>query len=167
VKSKIESASELNTKLILNEMNQVELLLDLLEHEDVLVGVMASEILTKMHAVASDELEQTIQDCPAGLTKLLNRMPDRSREEVSNQAIILIQQLTASNEEMKKTVAFNEVSFLSLVHTFSFICPPLQPFSFLPLPLHSALPSPFPSRCPPLPCPGLIGFRNHLWDHPS
>lgn len=110
VKTKQENGSELNTKLILTEMSQVELLLDLLEHEDVLVGVMASDILTRMHSVASKELEQTIQDCPAGLTKLLNRMPDRSREEVSNQAIILIQQLTSSNEEMKKTVAFNEVS---------------------------------------------------------
>jgi hypothetical protein len=95
-------------------MVHVELLLDLLEHDEVLIGVMASEILMKMHSVASDVLERRIQDCPAGLTKLLNRMPDRSREEVSNQAIILIQQLTATNEEMKKTVAFNEVRENSL-----------------------------------------------------
>lgn len=109
VKSKVSNAAELNTKIIVQEMNHVELLLDLLEHENVLIGVMASEILTSMHAVARNDLEKTIQDCPAGLTKLLNRMPDRSREEVSNQAIILIQQLTSRNEEMKKTVAFNEV----------------------------------------------------------
>jgi len=43
------------------------------------------------------------------MTKLLQRLPDRSREEVSNQAILLVQQLTAKNEEMKKTVVFNEV----------------------------------------------------------
>jgi hypothetical protein len=44
-----------------------------------------------------------------GMIKLLQRLPDSSREEVRNQAIVLIQQLTTSNEEMKKTVVFNEV----------------------------------------------------------
>jgi hypothetical protein len=43
------------------------------------------------------------------MNKLLQRLPDSSREEVRNQAIVLIQQLTSSNEEMKKTVVFNEV----------------------------------------------------------
>ena len=44
-----------------------------------------------------------------GMNKLLQRLPDRNREEVSNQAIVLVQQLTVQNEEMKKTVVFNEV----------------------------------------------------------
>lgn len=48
-----------------------------------------------------------------GMTKLLLRLPDRGREEVSNQAIVLVQQLTVQNEEMKKTVVFNEVSILA------------------------------------------------------
>jgi hypothetical protein len=43
------------------------------------------------------------------MTKLLNRLPDSSREEVRNQALLLLQQLTNKNEEMKKTMAFNEV----------------------------------------------------------
>lgn len=45
------------------------------------------------------------------MNKLLQRLPDSSREEVRNQAIVLIQQLTSTNEEMKKTVVFNEVRF--------------------------------------------------------
>jgi hypothetical protein len=44
-----------------------------------------------------------------GMMKLLQRLPDSSREEVRNQAIVLIQQLTTTNEELKKTVVFNEV----------------------------------------------------------
>ena len=44
-----------------------------------------------------------------GMIKLLQRLPDGSREEVRDQAIVLVQQLTAQNEEMKKTVVFNEV----------------------------------------------------------
>ncbi len=48
------------------------------------------------------------------MNKLLQRLPDNSREEVRNQAIILIQQLTSKNEEMKKTVGFNEVSLIGI-----------------------------------------------------
>lgn len=50
-----------------------------------------------------------------GMNKLLQRLPDSSREEVRNQAIVLIQQLTSLNEEMKKTVVFNEVQ-ITLLH---------------------------------------------------
>ncbi len=44
------------------------------------------------------------------MSKLLRRLPDSSREEVRDQAIVLIQQLTANNEEMKKNVVFQEVA---------------------------------------------------------
>lgn len=109
VNPKYGRAASDNAAILLNDVMTIELLLDLLEHEDGLVAVMASEILTNIHSLESCRLESMIQKCPAGMTKLLNRVPDRSREEVSNQAIILIQQLTVSNEEMKKAVAFNEV----------------------------------------------------------
>jgi hypothetical protein len=49
------------------------------------------------------------------MNKLLQRLPDSSREEVRNQAIVLVQQLTAQNEEMKKTVVFNEVRLHELL----------------------------------------------------
>ena len=89
-------------------MSYVELLMDLLEHEDLTVGVMASQIMTELHSLDGPLLESQIQKCPDGMNKLLQRLPDTSREEVRNQAIVLIQQLTSKNEEMKKTVAFNE-----------------------------------------------------------
>jgi hypothetical protein len=57
-----------------------------------------------------------------GMNKLLQRLPESSREEVRNQAIVLVQQLTANNEEMKKTVVFNEVSkmtFFTNIYTSS------------------------------------------------
>ena len=50
-----------------------------------------------------------------GMIKLLQRLPDGSREEVRDQAIVLVQQLTAQNEEMKKTVVFNEVRTASVI----------------------------------------------------
>lgn len=93
---------------MLGDPETVELLLDLLEHEDLTVGVMTAQVLSQFHVQDPRALEAAIQLCPNGMNKLLQILPDRSREEVSNQAIILIQQLTADNEEMKKTVAFNE-----------------------------------------------------------
>ena len=98
-----------NSALILSTAGNVELFLDLLEHDDPLIGVMSSDILTLLHKLSPSQLEAAVQACPEGMNKLLNRLPDQSREEVRNQAIILVQQLTQTNEEMKKTVAFNEV----------------------------------------------------------
>ena len=39
-----------------------------------------------------------------GMMKLLQRLPDATKEEVRNQIIVLLNQMTATNEEMKKTV---------------------------------------------------------------
>ena len=51
-----------------------------------------------------------IQNIPDGMNKLLQRLPDASREAVRDQALVLVQKLTAHSEEMKKTLVFNEVS---------------------------------------------------------
>ena len=110
IKNRDKDAAMVNTDIILSVTSNVELLLDLLEHKDPTVGVMTSQILTEVHANAPSKLEMRIQDCPAGMNKLLQRLPDSSREEVRNQAIVLVQQLTMHNEEMKKTVGFNEVT---------------------------------------------------------
>jgi hypothetical protein len=85
-----------------------DLLLELLGHEDMTVGVMASQILMELHMRAGTALERAIQQCPDGMTKLLQLLPVSAREEVRNQALTLLMQLTAKNEEMKKTLAFNE-----------------------------------------------------------
>ena len=47
-----------------------------------------------------------------GLNKLLERLPDSSKEEVRNQAIVLIQELTISNESVKNALVFQEVCVL-------------------------------------------------------
>jgi hypothetical protein len=106
--SKDTNAANSNTSILLADANNIDLLLDLLEHEDLTVGVMSSQILTEVHAKNGKLLEAQIQECPAGMNKLLQRLPDSSREEVRNQALVFIQQLTGCNEEMKKTVVFNE-----------------------------------------------------------
>lgn len=97
-----------NASAIVAETGNVEIFLDLLDHEDGLIGIMASDLLRDIHSLVPEQLETAIHECPAGMNKLLHRVADRTREEVGNQALVLIQQLTLTNEEMKKTVAFNE-----------------------------------------------------------
>ena len=112
INSKNTSAASLNTARILAEpgksSDNVDILLELLAHDDMTIGVMSSQILMELHNRAGTALENAIQLCPEGMTKLLRRLPDNSREEVRNQAIVLLLQLTDKNEEMKKTLAFNE-----------------------------------------------------------
>jgi hypothetical protein len=44
------------------------------------------------------------------MNKLLRCLPDNSRDQVRDQCLVLIQQLTQANDEMKKAFIFNEVS---------------------------------------------------------
>lgn len=66
VKSKDKIAAKANTTIVLSDLSNTELLLDLLEHEDLTVGVMTSQILTEIHANDGPDLEAAIQQCPDG-----------------------------------------------------------------------------------------------------
>lgn len=60
------SAASNNVNIILQDVENVELLLDLLEHEDLTVGIMTSQILTEIHNGNGEVLEKQIQQCPDG-----------------------------------------------------------------------------------------------------
>lgn len=66
VKCRDKSAAQKNTAIVLGDARSVELLLELLEHEDLMVGVMTSQILTEIHANDGATLEAQIQMCPDG-----------------------------------------------------------------------------------------------------
>ena len=72
VTSKDQNVSSVNAKMILSENRNVELLLDLLEHSDMTIGVMTSQILTELHSLHGSLLESEIQQYPEG--KLLHRI---------------------------------------------------------------------------------------------
>ncbi len=108
VTTRDHTASMENIAIIMHDTSNIELFIDLLEHEDITVGLFTSQILSEIHARDGLALEKCIHDCKAGMHKLLQRLPDTNREEVRNQAIILVQQLTANNDEMKKVVVFDE-----------------------------------------------------------
>lgn len=66
VKSRDKDVARFSTEKIVKDVTRVELLLDLLEHEDVTIGVMTSQILTEMHSNSGAALEEQIQRCPDG-----------------------------------------------------------------------------------------------------
>lgn len=55
-----------NSSIILADARNIELLLELLEHEDLTVGVMTSQVLTEIYAANRESLEAAIQQCPDG-----------------------------------------------------------------------------------------------------
>jgi hypothetical protein len=66
LKNKDKDAALANNAIVLSDIKNIELLLDLLEHEDLTIGVMSSQILTEIHSMNGNILESLIQDCPAG-----------------------------------------------------------------------------------------------------
>ena len=66
IKTREIDAAHGNATIILSEASYVELLLDLLDHEDLTVGVMASQIMTELHSHGGEKLELQIQKCPDG-----------------------------------------------------------------------------------------------------
>lgn len=72
INTKDRDIARANTARILGSEGNVELLLDLLEHSDLMVGVMTSQILTELHSNDGAGLEAQIQFCPDGI----NTFPD-------------------------------------------------------------------------------------------
>ena len=70
VKSREGDTAASNASIILSDTSYIELLLDLLDHEDLTVGVMASQILTEIHSQDGTTLEAQIQKCPDGVNYL-------------------------------------------------------------------------------------------------
>jgi len=71
VKCKDNLVAIKNTQALLADRDNVELLLDMLDHSDPTVGVMTSQILTEIHSHDAEKLEAMIQECPDGMNKLL------------------------------------------------------------------------------------------------
>ena len=66
IKLRDEDYAKKNASIILEEYSNIELFLDLLDHEDLTVGVMTSQIMTELHANDGATLEALIQKCPDG-----------------------------------------------------------------------------------------------------
>ncbi|CAM9837409.1 unnamed protein product, partial [Ectocarpus sp. 12 AP-2014] len=91
----------------LQDVQNVQNLLDLLESTDALTALSAVQVLQALQKSSPESLEGCILECPAGLQALVEVLRD-PREEVRNEVILLLGQLTTSNLEVKKFVAFQE-----------------------------------------------------------
>ena len=67
------SAAIDNSNIILSDTRNVDLLLDLLEHTDLTIAVMTSQILTEIHLINGASLEAKIQLCPDGNNSLIQK----------------------------------------------------------------------------------------------
>ncbi|CAM9566588.1 unnamed protein product, partial [Ectocarpus fasciculatus] len=96
-----------NVSSFLKDVQNVQNLLDLLESTDALTALSAVQVLQALQKSSPDSLEACILECPAGLQALVEVLRD-PREEVRNEVILLLGQLTTRNLEVKKFVAFQE-----------------------------------------------------------
>ncbi|CAM9819325.1 unnamed protein product [Ectocarpus sp. 6 AP-2014] len=96
-----------NVSSFLKDVQNVQNLLDLLESTDALTALSAVQVLQALQKSSRESLEACILECPAGLQALVEVLRD-PREEVRNEVILLLGQLTTSNLEVKKFVAFQE-----------------------------------------------------------
>ncbi|CAM9927954.1 unnamed protein product, partial [Ectocarpus sp. 8 AP-2014] len=96
-----------NVSSFLKDVQNVQNLLDLLESTDALTALSAVQVLQALQKSSPESLEACILECPAGLQALVEVLRD-PREEVRNEVILLLGQLTTSNLEVKKFVAFQE-----------------------------------------------------------
>ncbi|CAM9720805.1 unnamed protein product, partial [Ectocarpus sp. 13 AM-2016] len=96
-----------NVSSFLKDVQNVQNLLDLLESTDALTALSAVQVLQALQKSSPESLEGCILECPAGLQALVEVLRD-PREEVRNEVILLLGQLTTSNLEVKKFVAFQE-----------------------------------------------------------
>ncbi|CBJ27263.1 vesicle docking protein P115 [Ectocarpus siliculosus] len=96
-----------NVSSFLKDVQNVQNLLDLLESTDALTALSAVQVLQALQKSSGESLEACILECPAGLQALVEVLRD-PREEVRNEVILLLGQLTTSNLEVKKFVAFQE-----------------------------------------------------------
>lgn len=69
LKSREAGVAAENASIVLSDASYIELLLDLLDHEDATVGVMTSQIMTDIHSHDGAALEALIQRCPDGIKK--------------------------------------------------------------------------------------------------
>ena len=68
--------AEKNSHSLLGDLS---LLVELLEHTDMVVGITSSQLLTEMHSNCGSDFEKALLDCPGAITKLLQRLSDSSK----------------------------------------------------------------------------------------
>lgn len=93
------------TEIFTKRQENIELLINLLDEFDFKVRYPSVKLLTNLLKNRPKDLQEVILVIPSGVSKLMDLLSD-SREVVRNDALLLLTQLTKSNTNLQKIVAF-------------------------------------------------------------
>ena len=101
----MDSVEYHNVDSFLKDFNNVGLTLNLLEERDHTIRYHATQFLRILLYSKADVLQQAILQSPMGIPKLMDLLKE-TREIVRNEALLLLLELTKSNQEIQKIIAF-------------------------------------------------------------
>ncbi|KJE89305.1 vesicle docking protein [Capsaspora owczarzaki ATCC 30864] len=101
------------TEAFIQMNDTVSLLLSLLAENDFYVRYTTVQLLTLLLTNRSDQLQNCILAAPMGISRLMDLLKD-SRESIRNEALLLLVQLTRSNQAIQKIVTFENAFELLL-----------------------------------------------------
>nr|XP_053654796.1 LOW QUALITY PROTEIN: general vesicular transport factor p115-like [Cherax quadricarinatus] len=93
------------TEIFTKRQENIELLVNLLDEFDFKVRYPAVKLLTNLLKNRPKDLQEVILIIPSGVSKLMDLLSD-SREVIRNDTLLLLTQLTKSNTNLQKIVAF-------------------------------------------------------------
>ena len=107
---------EYATKVVESE-NSIPLLLGLIEEYDFQIRRPTVRLLTSLLFHCLPDMQEVILHSPMGISKIMDLLVD-SREVIRNDALLLVLELTRSNSQIQKIVAFENAfeRLMSIVH---------------------------------------------------
>ncbi|XP_071524223.1 general vesicular transport factor p115 isoform X3 [Panulirus ornatus] len=93
------------TEIFTKRQENIELLVNLLDEFDFKVRYPTVKLLTNLLKNRPKDLQEVILVIPSGVSKLMDLLSD-SREVIRNDTLLLLTQLTKSNTNLQKIVAF-------------------------------------------------------------
>ena len=103
--------------ILVQNPDNVSLLLDLMEEFDFQVRRITTRLLTALLMYKLAETQEYILKSPMGVSKTMDLLSD-SREVIRNDALLLVYQLTRSNSQIQKIVAFENAfeRLMNIIH---------------------------------------------------
>ncbi|XP_065910290.1 general vesicular transport factor p115-like [Dysidea avara] len=92
-------------EMFIKKQDNVALILNALEEFDFQIRRPAVKLLTALLTVKSGELQDTILVIPLGISRIMELLSD-TREVIRNDGLLLLLQLTTSNSQIQKIIAF-------------------------------------------------------------
>ncbi|XP_042868346.1 general vesicular transport factor p115-like isoform X3 [Penaeus japonicus] len=105
VDSQSSEIGEQFTEILTKRQENIALLVSLLDEFDFKVRYPTIKLLTNLLKNRPKDLQEVILVIPSGVSKLMDQLSD-SREVIRNDTLLLLTQLTKSNTNLQKIVAF-------------------------------------------------------------